>query len=468
MTTQTQIKDTGILKLDGGRTHVDDADHKAMGWMTFEDVDRLLAQRRRGEGRAGARQDAPRAVVGDPPLDVARGSGFGAEDRDRRRRRGRRPRPRPDDHGQWRQIDLANGAFGQGVAVTPIQLATAYAAMVNGGTLVQPHVVKAVGVNAREIPPTGPGDRRRSLSITLIELMNHVVTEVPFYRDRTLIQGYDVGGKTGTAQIWDPKARGGQGDWKHNIFNYSFVGYIGRDDRASRTSSSRSGSTRARRRSPSSASSRCRSCRSSCSAGSPPTRSRPPGPPAGPDGRAAARDGRRRRHDPEHDRDPVSAACATLDRVTDRRDPSPAADGRRRRSGADRRGPRRGHRGAPPRPFRPADPRRRRRLPRGPCPGNLFVALPGERTDGHRFVGAAPRRGRGGVRRRPAARRRRSSTTSTRRSSPSPTRCRALQRRRGRLAPPLRPARRRRHRLDREDLDEGGDRDGPRRRRCRR
>ena len=59
-------------------------------------------------------------------------------------------------------------------------------------------------------------------------MMRRVVTEVPTYRDRTLIKGYDVGGKTGTAQIWDPTARGGRGDWKKNLFNYSFVGYIGR------------------------------------------------------------------------------------------------------------------------------------------------------------------------------------------------------------------------------------------------
>ena len=60
-------------------------------------------------------------------------------------------------------------------------------------------------------------------------MMKHVVTEVPFYRDRTLVKGYEVGGKTGTAQIWDPTARDGRGDWKHNLFNYSFVGYIARD-----------------------------------------------------------------------------------------------------------------------------------------------------------------------------------------------------------------------------------------------
>jgi cell division protein FtsI/penicillin-binding protein 2 len=55
------------------------------------------------------------------------------------------------------------------------------------------------------------------------------VTEVPFYRNRTLVPGYDVGGKTGTAQIWDAKANDGRGAWKHNLFNYSFVGFIGRE-----------------------------------------------------------------------------------------------------------------------------------------------------------------------------------------------------------------------------------------------
>jgi cell division protein FtsI/penicillin-binding protein 2 len=38
-----------------------------------------------------------------------------------------------------------------------------------------------------------------------------------------------VGGKTGTAQIWDSTANGGRGAWKDNLFNYSFVGFIGRE-----------------------------------------------------------------------------------------------------------------------------------------------------------------------------------------------------------------------------------------------
>ena len=127
----------------------------------------------------------------------------------------------------WRQIDLANGAFGQGVAVTPLQLASAYATLMNGGTRIKPHVVKSVGTT--DIVPS-PSSRviDAALSKTMVKMMSHVIHTVPFYRDRTLVPGYHVGGKTGTAQFWDNTANHGRGAWKHNLFNYSFVGYIGR------------------------------------------------------------------------------------------------------------------------------------------------------------------------------------------------------------------------------------------------
>jgi cell division protein FtsI (penicillin-binding protein 3) len=221
----TKVHDTGILKLDGGQTHVDDADHKAMGWMPFEDI--IAWSRNVGAAKVALTLGRTTNQAATALHDTWTRLGFG--------------RPTGIDVSgevsgivhdpaisDWHQIDLANGAFGQGVAVTPIQLATAFSAMVNGGTLVQPHVVAAIGSQELTPAPQATGVFTPSLSPTLISLMHHVVSTVPFYKDRTLVPGYMVGGKTGTAQIWDPKANHGHGAWKVNLFNYSFVGYIGK------------------------------------------------------------------------------------------------------------------------------------------------------------------------------------------------------------------------------------------------
>jgi cell division protein FtsI (penicillin-binding protein 3) len=225
VTPSTEIKDTGTLKLDGGRTKIDDADRHGMGWMTFQDgvaysrnvVAAKVALALGKSTRASATSLHAmwtRLGFGKPTgIDVA-GEVSGIV---------RDPAITP-----WREIDLANGAFGQGVAVTPIQLAAAYAAEMNGGMQVHPHVVKGIGDD--DVPVTsGPQLLNGSLSRTLVRMMQHVIDIVPFYHDRTIVPGYSVGGKTGTAQIWDPKANHGHGAWKRNLFNYSFVGYIARE-----------------------------------------------------------------------------------------------------------------------------------------------------------------------------------------------------------------------------------------------
>ncbi len=220
VTLQSKINDTGTLKLDQGRTRVSDADLKAMGVLSLADgiaYSRNVVAAKVALGLAPKTQDAAKVLYG-----VWTRLGFGSKTgidvsgevsgllRD------------PADR-TWRQIDLANGAFGQGVAVTTLQLATAYAAMVNGGIMPTPHVVAAV-----DGQPVVVADRGQvidpALSPALTDLMNHVVTFVPYYRDRTLIPGYYVGGKTGTAQIWDNAIH----NWKSGTFNFSFVGYIGR------------------------------------------------------------------------------------------------------------------------------------------------------------------------------------------------------------------------------------------------
>jgi cell division protein FtsI/penicillin-binding protein 2 len=225
VTTKTQIKDVGTLMLDHGRTHVDDADRRGKGWMTFEDA---IAYSRNVVAakvalKLGDTTNESAGILHETWLRLGFGAQTGIDLAGEVRGQVHDP-----TITKWQQIDLANGSFGQGVAVTPIQLATAFSAMVNGGVLVQPHVVKTIGSTDLDPPDRGQVIDPK-LSKTLVKMMNHVVTEVPFYRDRTLIKGYEVGGKTGTAQIWDTKARGGRGAWKNNLFNYSFVGYIARD-----------------------------------------------------------------------------------------------------------------------------------------------------------------------------------------------------------------------------------------------
>jgi cell division protein FtsI/penicillin-binding protein 2 len=220
----TRIKDVGTLRLDGGESKIDNADRKGMGWMTFEDgiaYSRNVVAAKVALGLGDTLGESS-AMLHQTWLDLGYGARTGIDVAGEVAGLVRDPADVP-----WGEIDLANGAFGQGVAVTPIQLASAFSAIVNGGTSVKPHVVQGIG--AHDIGP-GPGARVVDAKVAknVRRLMDHVVKAVPFYRDRTVVPGYHVGGKTGTAQIWDPKANKGHGGWKHNLFNYSFVGYIGR------------------------------------------------------------------------------------------------------------------------------------------------------------------------------------------------------------------------------------------------
>ncbi|MCU0483808.1 MAG: penicillin-binding protein 2, partial [Chloroflexi bacterium] len=219
-TTKTRFADTASISLDRGRARIWNANKRGMGSITFADgvaysrnvVMSRAALRLGGSTRAAAarlHRTWSRFGFGQPTgVDLA----------------GELPGLVRDPAVEtWRQVDLANGSFGQGVAVTLLQLANAYAAMVNGGLLPTPRVVRVVG--ATEI--AAPDARRATTAAVagqLVGLMKHVVREVPWYRDRTRIPGYVVGGKTGTAEIWDAKA----GRWKAKVFNHSFIGFVGR------------------------------------------------------------------------------------------------------------------------------------------------------------------------------------------------------------------------------------------------
>jgi len=128
---------------------------------------------------------------------------------------------------RWRQIDLANASFGQGVGVTLMQLATFYSSLVNGGVLVRPRVVAAV--NGVPTPITVRGTATTpAVSRQMIQMTSSVLQIAPFYRQAAAIPSFVYGGKTGTAQIWMPDAKNGVGAYDQEHFNFTFIGWFGR------------------------------------------------------------------------------------------------------------------------------------------------------------------------------------------------------------------------------------------------
>ncbi|HEX5240930.1 MAG TPA: penicillin-binding protein 2 [Candidatus Limnocylindrales bacterium] len=219
-TLTTKFNDSGHLSLDGGKARIQDADGKAMGVLKLQDAiafSRNVVAAKVALGLSGNLQTSSEILhsvwtrfgFGKPTgIDVADEVGGLVND----------PAITP-----WRQIDLANGSFGQGVAVTEMQLATAYAAIVNGGILVQPHVVQSIAGQPVQVANRGQV-MDPALTPELQGLLNHVLS-TSWYRNDVIMKGhYWLGGKTGTAQIWDAKRH----QWSATAYNFSFIGYIGR------------------------------------------------------------------------------------------------------------------------------------------------------------------------------------------------------------------------------------------------
>jgi cell division protein FtsI (penicillin-binding protein 3) len=212
-------RDSGRMRLDGGKTQIEDADRKAMGRMTLEDAiaySRNVVAAKVALGLAPTTRDAS-AILHETWTRLGFGSQTGIDVSGEVRGLVNDPATTA-----WRQIDLANGSFGQGVAVTQIQLATAYAALVNGGIIVKPHVVAGVGAEAVDSTVDAPVLDPK-LSPQLAGLLEYVL-QSPWYAPYSKVPGYWIGGKTGTAQVWDAEHR----RWAPNLYNFSCVGFIGR------------------------------------------------------------------------------------------------------------------------------------------------------------------------------------------------------------------------------------------------
>ena len=121
-----------------------------------------------------------------------------------------------------KDVDLARIGFGQSVAVTPIQMITAACAVVNGGRLMRPYLVEAiedVEGNLLEVfsPKVAANPISAETSATMRALLGAVVAEGG--GKNAQVEGWSVGGKTGTAQIYK------NGRIEANLHIGSFVGF---------------------------------------------------------------------------------------------------------------------------------------------------------------------------------------------------------------------------------------------------
>lgn len=124
-------------------------------------------------------------------------------------------------------VDIANMYIGQGYGVTPIQLITAVSAAVNGGTLMEPHLVKAVlnedGSVKEEIKPKKVRNViSEETSQRVCRILESVVANGT--GNKAYIPGYRVGGKTGTAQKFI------DGSYSKSKYVASFIGAAPMDD----------------------------------------------------------------------------------------------------------------------------------------------------------------------------------------------------------------------------------------------
>ncbi|HSR47069.1 MAG TPA: penicillin-binding protein 2 [Anaerolineales bacterium] len=113
-------------------------------------------------------------------------------------------------HPEWTESDLGTNAFGQGVSVTPIQLITAAAAVANGGVMVQPHVVLEVASPQGTYRPRSVVLGRPVSPEAAQTLTGMLAESLEGETRQAAVVGYQLAGKTGTAQIpgekgYDPK-----------------------------------------------------------------------------------------------------------------------------------------------------------------------------------------------------------------------------------------------------------------------
>jgi cell division protein FtsI/penicillin-binding protein 2 len=136
---------------------------------------------------------------------------------------------KPQNNGAGINLTYANMSFGQGILVTPLQMAGAVSSMLNGGNYYQPTLVDAMTDSNGKTNKTKPKIIKSNVvspavSQAMQSLMEYVVSEhlKEGFNYLNFSSSYSVGGKTGTAQIANPS-----GGYYSDKYNGTYSGFVG-------------------------------------------------------------------------------------------------------------------------------------------------------------------------------------------------------------------------------------------------
>ena len=123
-------------------------------------------------------------------------------------------------------VDLARIGFGQAIAVTPIELITAAASVINGGNLMTPYIMSEITSNAGVAYKNSPVIRNSTVSAETSEIMRSILEGVVKNGGgkNAYVEGYRIGGKTGTAQKYE------NGAIAQGKYVSSFIGFAPADN----------------------------------------------------------------------------------------------------------------------------------------------------------------------------------------------------------------------------------------------
>lgn len=122
---------------------------------------------------------------------------------------------------QWYNIDFATVTFGQGIAVTPIQMIRAFASLINGGDLMKPYIVKKI-ISDKKIIEIKPKIEKKVINPLTSEIIKKMLVSTVENAEAKWDKpkDYKIGGKTGTAQVAIA------GHYDLSLTNASFIGFF--------------------------------------------------------------------------------------------------------------------------------------------------------------------------------------------------------------------------------------------------